>query len=104
MANDYISRDEVLADIRATIESSGCVNHEREIIDCVRYATTADVIPVVRGEWLATGTSPDGGNNYDYTCSNCGHTDTQAISAVVPFCWFCGSRMSEIKGEATHAD
>lgn len=48
MANDYISRNEVLADIRATIESSGCVNHEREIIDCVRYATSADVIPVVR--------------------------------------------------------
>lgn len=45
---EYISRDLVLADIEQTIEDSGCVNHESEIIDCVRYATAADVVEVVR--------------------------------------------------------
>lgn len=75
--DEYISRDLVLADIEQTIEDSGCVNHEREIIDCVRYAKTADIVPVVRckdcihwghdhdeGRWcwcssLDIGTAPD---------------------------------------------
>ena len=48
MSNEYISRESVLADIEQTIENSGCVNHESEIIDCVRYAGAADVVPVVR--------------------------------------------------------
>jgi len=48
MSNEYISRATVLSDIEQTIENSGCVNHEREIIDCVRYADAADVAPVVR--------------------------------------------------------
>ena len=48
MSNEYISRESVLADIEQTIEDSGCVNHEREIIDCVRYADAADVVQVVR--------------------------------------------------------
>ena len=43
MSNEYISRESVLADIEQTIENSGCVNHESEIIDCVRYADAADV-------------------------------------------------------------
>ena len=48
MANEYIGREAVLADIEQTIENSGCVNHEGEIIDCVRYAIAADVVEVVR--------------------------------------------------------
>ena len=48
MPNEYISRDSVIADIEQTIENSGCVNHESEIIHCVRYATAADVVEVVR--------------------------------------------------------
>ena len=48
MPNDFISRATVLSDIEQTIENSGCVNHEREIIDCVRYADASDVVQVVR--------------------------------------------------------
>lgn len=48
MSNEYISRESVLAGIEQTIENSGCVNHEREIIDCVRYGSAADVVEVVR--------------------------------------------------------
>ena len=40
---DLIDRDTLLADIADTIENSGCVNHEREIMDCIRYAPAAHV-------------------------------------------------------------
>jgi len=66
MPNDFISREAVLADIEQTIENSGCVNHEREIIDCVRYASAADVVPVHRGEWVEF----DGVGTYQ--CTYCG--------------------------------
>ncbi len=38
----------LMADIERTIENSGCVNHEGEIMDCVRYASEVDAVPVVR--------------------------------------------------------
>ena len=54
MSNEYISRESVLADIEQTIENSECVNHESEIIDCVRYADAADVAEVVHARWIET--------------------------------------------------
>ena len=42
----------LLSDIERTIEESGCVNHEGEIMDCVRCASEVDAAPVVRGEWI----------------------------------------------------
>jgi hypothetical protein len=47
-----IDADALMADIERTIENSGCVNHEGEIMDCVRYASEVDAVPVVRGEWV----------------------------------------------------
>lgn len=47
-----IDIDDLLYDIERTIEESGCVNHEGEIMDCVRYASEVDAAPVVRGEWV----------------------------------------------------
>ena len=45
--DDLISRSDLLDDIRKTIDTSGCVNHEGEMLDCVRYASAVDaVIPV----------------------------------------------------------
>ena len=43
-----IDKDALLSDIERTIEESGCVNHEGEIMDCVRYASEVDAVPVVR--------------------------------------------------------
>ena len=43
-----IDKDALLSDIERTIGESGCVNHEGEIMDCVRYAPTIDAVPVVR--------------------------------------------------------
>lgn len=47
-----IDVDALLADIEKTIEESGCVNHESEIMDCVEYAPEVDAMSVVRGEWV----------------------------------------------------
>lgn len=46
--SDLISREALLAEIQLAIEDSGCVNHERDILDCIRYADTIDAVPVVR--------------------------------------------------------
>lgn len=47
MNDDLISQSALLNDIRKTIEESGCVNHEGEMLDCIRYAPAVDaVIPV----------------------------------------------------------
>ena len=43
-----IDADALLSDIERTIEESGCVNHEGEIIDCVQYAPTIDAVQAVR--------------------------------------------------------
>ena len=43
-----IDKDALLSDIEHTIEESGCVNHEGEIMDCVRYAPELGAVPVVR--------------------------------------------------------
>ena len=43
-----IDADALLSDIERTIEESGCVNHEGEIMDCIRYASEVDAVPVVR--------------------------------------------------------
>lgn len=68
-----IDADALLSDIERTIEESGCVNHESEIMDCVRYAPTVDAAPVVRGEWNYTIKK---GSCMDYSvtakCSKCG--------------------------------
>ena len=43
-----IDADALDADIQTTIENSGLVYHEDEILDCVKYAPTIDAVPVVR--------------------------------------------------------
>lgn len=104
MPNDFISRATVLSDIEQTIENSGCVNHEREIIDCVRYADAADVAPVVHARWIET--PKDGWTRME--CSGCGHS-YYVPANINPiewaddrnYCVKCGSRMD---GGESHAD
>ena len=64
-----IDADALLSDIERTIEESGCVNHEGEIMDCVRYAPEVDVVPVVRcGE--CANAKRIGKNESVYTCTH----------------------------------
>ena len=64
-----IDADALLSDIERTIEESGCVNHDGEIMDCVRYAPEVDVVPVVRcGE--CANAKRIGKNESVYTCTH----------------------------------
>jgi len=63
-----IDQDALLQDISKTIEESGCVYHESEIMDCVRYAPTIDAEPVVYAKIVPKGK----GFTHWHECSKCG--------------------------------
>ncbi len=44
----YIDADVLLRDIDKMFANSGCINHEKEMLDEIRYAETVDAIPVIR--------------------------------------------------------
>lgn len=48
--------------------------------------------PIKHGHWIDEGLV-DGNQNRYCRCSECGKSDTQAISQRVPYCWWCGARM-----------
>ena len=56
---------------------------------CVKRATTADVVPVVRGEWVE--------HEYEMECPQCGYfwnycdNDTERFN----FCPNCGAKMED---------
>ena len=86
----------LIADIERTIEESGCVNHEGEIMDCVRYAPEVDAVPVVRGEWIVTDAYP-----HRVYCSLCYKTNVPneewlyEKNAYPKYCMWCGAKMEE---------
>lgn len=88
-----IDADALLSDIERTIEESGCVNHESEIMDCVRYAPTVDAAPVVRGEWEPIFKGAD-----TCKCSVCkrkGFSDSDFGFIATPYCPNCGAEMEQ---------
>lgn len=52
------------------------------------------VEPRKHGRWIEEGLV-DGNQNRYCRCSECGKSDTQAISQRVPYCWWCGAKMDE---------
>ena len=84
-----IDKDALLSDIERTIEESGCVNHEGEIMDCIRYASEVDAVPVVRGEWIENPTKDS------VLCSYC-HADWNLFdNDTYRFCYCpnCGAKI-----------
>lgn len=79
-----IDADALLSDIAKTIEESGCVNHESEIIDCIEYANVVD--PVIHAVWVGR-----------WECSNCGHCANVEHSEW-QYCPNCGAKI-EMEGE-----
>lgn len=52
----------------------------------------------IRGEWVLSKSQNDddvANGNYTYVCTNCQHTDIHAKTQRVPYCWYCGAKMSE---------
>ena len=74
--------------------------------DILRYCPKNDLTEFVRnaleameertGKWIIV-REVGNGNRY-CRCSECRHGDTQAITQVVPYCWFCGRKM-EVENE-----
>ena len=48
------------------------------------------------GRWIARGLVDSNGNRI-YECSECHHSDIQAATMIVPYCWYCGAKMQEVK-------
>ena len=90
----YIDVDALLQEIECTIADSGCVNHEREIMDCIHYAPTTDIIPVNRGKWLKTSTKVGW---VECVCSICGGDAPAEYGRYTwiqsDYCPDCGARM-----------
>ena len=85
-----IDKDALLSDIEPTIVESGCVNHEGEIMDCVRYASEVDAVPVVHGEWIVIGMRPTGTKDTHY-CSICKAHGRKEMN----YCPNCGAKMED---------
>lgn len=48
--------------------------------------------------WVDTGETDDDGNRV-VRCSGCSHRDKQSPSIPVPYCWYCGAKMQNPKGD-----
>ena len=52
------------------------------------------------GKWIEEGYVGDwieGNDNYEYVCSECGHTDIHSKAVKVNYCWCCGSKMEGVE-------
>lgn len=63
-----------------------------EIVEQLPPVTPAEKV----GHWIARGLVDSNGNRI-YECSECHHSDTQAATMIVPYCWYCGARMQEVE-------
>jgi hypothetical protein len=90
---DLIDRSALLDEIQHDIENSGCVNHEREIMDCVRYAPAIDAVPVVHARWEKKVYREETKYREEissFHCSNCGGGNSDFLPK---YCSNCGARM-----------
>lgn len=60
--------------------------------DVIKKAIKALEQEPKEGHWIPMGIVDENGNR-NYECSKCHHSDVQAASMTVPYCWFCGARM-----------
>lgn len=95
---EYIAREVLLAQLRAMESYNASPMYRRGYDDCVvtvLNAPAADVVPVVRGEWMRPHWK-----NSDYCC-NCSECDGEAMhreyqwnkKGIYPICPWCGAKM-----------
>lgn len=102
-----IDRDALLADIAETIESSGCVNHEKEIMECIECAPAVDLVR--RGIWLnfigdfSTAECDKCGEIYEVSPDAEPREDYfNAFKQFYKFCPSCGAKMDKSKPGDSH--
>ncbi len=86
-----IDADALMADIEITIENSGCVNHEKEILECIDFAPIVDQMK--RGRWVCNQNE----SKFSLVCSVCGQVMPfvpEYLPDKPPFC-NCGAKMEE---------
>lgn len=83
MADNYISREEVLSRIYATHSTGGFANEEAYlwIHDEITNLSAADVQPVKHGRWM-----------YPFYCSECGFEPYYASDMQYNYCSNCGCK------------
>ena len=71
-----------------------------ELREIILNAPTVEAKPVVHGEWIKI-KDWDENDNALFECTNCHHGDAHAKSVKVPYCWYCGAKMSyaDMRGE-----
>ena len=69
-----------------------------DFVDYINEEPTAEVKPIVYGEWiLADKQSKEDteNDNYRFICSKCQCSDIHAKGMKVPYCWSCGTTMKK---------
>ena len=103
---DFILKDEAVASVKSLFESYKiCKKYDytteelvSDIEDTLSECFSADIQPVIHAHWIDEGedeNDPNSGNHL-YRCSNCNHSDLQAETTEVPYCWYCGAKMDEV--------
>lgn len=104
---EYIEREALLQDIEDSVRftaKTGTISPEmrgtNKIIDRIKCAPAADVVPIRHGHWLTweeqfPGSTPKKKNNLGVFCDKChNHADNQT-----DYCPNCGAKMVERKGK-----
>jgi hypothetical protein len=99
MSKEYIEREEVIKVLEHYDLSSGStLGCHSGAIECAIFAIkmlpTADVAPVVHGQWIEK-TAHD--RRQYFECSNCGKQENKHTAIRGGFCWNCGAKMDETK-------
>ncbi len=74
------------------VECLECASEHRQLAEWLKdYKRLLEQEPKT-GHWIPMGIVDENGNR-NYECSECHHSDVQAESMTVPYCWFCGAKM-----------
>lgn len=83
-----------------------CINND-DLFSAKAYERIIGVIEAVptiepevrRGRWIEE-TEPDENGNVTAMCNQCYHTDEHCKNIKIPYCWYCGADMREVKKNA----
>lgn len=84
---EYIEREAIKAAVRKRLNNSLIIGW---LISIINEVPTANVAPVVHGEWVVCGD----GDNVPWMCSHCGKTTAHKYKVMYgKYCPNCGARM-----------